>query len=406
MERFDKEYEHANKYLNHRGFSLIELLICIAILGIVVAPLLNHFVTAARVNVSAEQIQRETAIAQSFVEEIKDKSIEAIAIEYAYSASADKKELIKDSVNGGYTEATDYNRSCKRTAVVNDAGEIEYQYELIEKSSEPYYFIKKGVTNGYDALITIDASRYLSTVNAKEMPHITEVNQERNALFIENMETSSAIASLYADHLAYHAQLMEDNRDNPTFVPPPRYTAEDIKKGLARNIKFSLIKNETTYEVSMEYVYSCTDPRINGIGTRSYSVGNFTVQDSMGDIYLFYFPTNLDTISFERDLSWQQDTNVYIVQQTQEPPEPGQEDKRFSSERLEIWIEPDDQAYLNPYNNTEYYSVSGSKVNKNFVKMQKENRILNIQVQLYRHRDNYNFLAEDLCAEYSSAKGD
>ncbi len=413
MEPLIKKHAYTNKYLNHRGFSLIELLICIAILGIIAAPLLNHFVTAARVNVKAEQIQKETTLAQTLVEDIKGKSLEAIAIEYAYSASSDKKELIKDSVSGNYVEATDYNRSCKRTAVVNGAGENEYQYELIEKSSEPYYFVIKGMANDYDALITIDASQYSSTdqngirsgINAKEMPLIKEVNQEKNALFVENMETSSAIASFYSDHLNYCAQLMEANRDNPYYVVPMR-TAEDIKNGLAREIIISLKENGNSYEVTMEYVYFCTTS-IGGVGTRAYSVGNFTIQDSMGDIYMFYFPTNLDKISFVRDLSWQQETDVYVVRQTKEPPAEGQEDESFPSERLEIKVETNDKYYIHPYNNTTYYTDSHSGESPvNFVKMQTENRILNIKVQLYRHRDNYNFLAEDLCAEYSSAKGD
>ena len=61
---------------NNKGFSLVELIISIAILALVSGPLLNNFVTAIRVNVKARRVQSETNIVQSIAEDIKFKSIQ------------------------------------------------------------------------------------------------------------------------------------------------------------------------------------------------------------------------------------------------------------------------------------------------------------------------------------------
>ncbi|MEG1633686.1 MAG: prepilin-type N-terminal cleavage/methylation domain-containing protein [Oscillospiraceae bacterium] len=64
--------------LDDKGFSLVELLLSIIILGIIVAPLLHSFVTSARTAKKSYDIGEVTAIAESIAEKIEANSISAI----------------------------------------------------------------------------------------------------------------------------------------------------------------------------------------------------------------------------------------------------------------------------------------------------------------------------------------
>ncbi len=64
-----------------KGFSLIELIVTIAVIAIVIIPFLKSFFTSMEINSDARKIQNATAVAQDTVEKIKAKSIEDI-IEY------------------------------------------------------------------------------------------------------------------------------------------------------------------------------------------------------------------------------------------------------------------------------------------------------------------------------------
>lgn len=60
------------------GFSLLELLVALAILGVVVVPLLSAFLTSARVNASAKEKQAATTVAQNYVEGCKASGAESL----------------------------------------------------------------------------------------------------------------------------------------------------------------------------------------------------------------------------------------------------------------------------------------------------------------------------------------
>ena len=59
-----------NRNLNNRGFSLVEILIAVAILVLCAVPLLKAFVTSAQTNVRARQNLNATTLAENIMEEI------------------------------------------------------------------------------------------------------------------------------------------------------------------------------------------------------------------------------------------------------------------------------------------------------------------------------------------------
>lgn len=61
---------------NERGYTLIELIIAITILAIIAIPLMHGFVTAAKTNAKAREIEQASTVAQNTMEEIKATPIE------------------------------------------------------------------------------------------------------------------------------------------------------------------------------------------------------------------------------------------------------------------------------------------------------------------------------------------
>lgn len=58
---------------NNGGFSLIEILLAIAILAIVIGPIIGSFITSAKVNMNARKTMAATNVAQTIMEGFADK---------------------------------------------------------------------------------------------------------------------------------------------------------------------------------------------------------------------------------------------------------------------------------------------------------------------------------------------
>ena len=77
------------KERNNSGFTLVELMIAIAILGVIVGPFMHSFVTAARTNAKAQQIQNATMLATNLMEEVKANDMEDLAFQFNYPTRDD-----------------------------------------------------------------------------------------------------------------------------------------------------------------------------------------------------------------------------------------------------------------------------------------------------------------------------
>ena len=102
---------------DHRGFSLVELLVAIVILGIVVAPLLHTFVTSASTAARARRLGDATLAAQNLSERVEAASLKGLISNPASALAVPPADaaLYLRGADGSYSRSTDtpvYRDSC------------------------------------------------------------------------------------------------------------------------------------------------------------------------------------------------------------------------------------------------------------------------------------------------------
>lgn len=117
---------------NNKGFSLVELLVAIALLAIIALPVFSSFITSARINRESRQLMLATDMAQTIMEGFADKSFKDIMDSYGQLGTVDLSgNYVLSSVdNNYYNIATNYrpwtgsNRALE--AMVVSCNSIEY----------------------------------------------------------------------------------------------------------------------------------------------------------------------------------------------------------------------------------------------------------------------------------------
>lgn len=91
---------------NNRGITLVELIVTIAVVGILIAPVTSMFVFSAKINMAASKEFEAAMLSQSYMEEIK--AMEEIDMQkYVFNAVTGKYErLISETENNYGAEIT------------------------------------------------------------------------------------------------------------------------------------------------------------------------------------------------------------------------------------------------------------------------------------------------------------
>lgn len=153
--------------MKNRGYTLIELIVAISILAIIAIPLMHGFVTSARMNAKAREIEQATTVAQNVMEEIKVTDVE---------------ELITDVEPG-------------KTSVLTDEGEwvdmLTYQLPMRTETAD-------GVNYRVD--ITLENGPYgdelwpqYTDYNLKDMAQLYDMNAAYDAFYILEEATDTAL---------------------------------------------------------------------------------------------------------------------------------------------------------------------------------------------------------------------
>lgn len=192
-----------DKWIDDKGFSLVELIICIAILGIATVPLLSAFSTSGRVITKAQSMQNATSVAESVMEEIKGSSIQQLENNYTE---------VEDAAAPNYAEyiADTYDRLTYGTDKLEGNKSV-----LVKAKDTPFYVLcKKDVKSDaapassdgelFTVVASIDASGlYAGTVgdttaidaNSIELPVIDRIDKGKHVVISKELNRldSSAV---------------------------------------------------------------------------------------------------------------------------------------------------------------------------------------------------------------------
>lgn len=251
----------------NKGFTLIELILSVAILAFVVAPFLSSFLVANNQNAASKRKQEATDIGQLLAEEFK-------AMDF---------QKLKD----GYTPESDPILDEDGS----ETGRFRYRFTLDNEDLPGVY------NEAYNAVVTLEPSmdpRVAADVNGEKTPIIKNADSEEMAVFLTNFYTQDRIA---AGASANHREC---------------------------TVTISKRAGTETYDVSLSVKYR----NISGdqVLAKEYSPLSFT--DIKPEIYLIYTPmSNEDTLIIDNTISPstlgkdedgnEQKINVYLATQNE-----------------------------------------------------------------------------------------
>ena len=152
---------------NERGYTLIELIIAITILAIIAIPLMHGFVTAAKTNAKAREIEQATTVAQNTMEKIKATPIEELI------KGVEPHKDLGILENGDTMETLRY----------------ELTYEEVVTDGVPYR-VDVRIENGPSG---DDGLTMLTDYNQSELARLYDMNMAYDAFFILEETTDTAL---------------------------------------------------------------------------------------------------------------------------------------------------------------------------------------------------------------------
>lgn len=320
---------------NNKGVSLIELVISIAIIGIMLLPILNSFVIAARANSESRNVQAENDHVQNIMEEMKGRNLEDIINEY---------NIIGDECYEAGLSATGTGYDLYQTNPYN--------------IKNCYYLLRRNIDNKYDALVTLDARGYLNSpgpsdtdYNRYRMPLVREVNSSDHLVAIQSYETEMAVSVLYSNHVSYLAGVDVDPLD-----------ITDVMNSIERTIRIDISQSAGNIHGAVELVYSSS---VVGCGSVSYQLEAKNLNSSDEGIYVFYQAYHTDYIDISNSSGHEID--VFIYEQT------------ATLTAIPITLPTTVKLYSN---------LPGYEAVK---KEEAKNRIFDISVQLFNTSDDFDF---------------
>ncbi len=326
------ECSKVHRSLNNKGFSLVELIISIAVLVIIMVPLMNNFFRSMQLNQKAKKLQIQSNLAASIMESVKANELPAIIEQF--NRGIEDFDLIPE-------EAKEVLRLKK---VDTDKYDI---YVTSDGEQATYYFAIHGISVGstaYDALVTIDsdpaANQYKQndgTMNRYPMPEVINLDEKANGLVFSNgtteegkahsdaMDTAAlndfiSMGSSYAqtkleqtpEYQSYLEQyeawkdacvLAEINNTTPPAEPVkptlasyaaahPEYDRYidpvTVKQYVTKTMKLTV--NNKTLDYAVEY--SCSWPVGSNIQSSiSNQISKVNYAKTIENIYLFYTPS-------------------------------------------------------------------------------------------------------------------
>lgn len=317
---------------NNKGFSLVELIICVAILSIATIPLFKSFSLAARNNAKAQRLQNATSLAESIMEEVKGKSIETLMIEN--NGKDAEGNPISRSID---TDETDFwgGTATAKTRANYASAVAGASKSLLTGGTDtsPYYVLympEMVATQGekFNATVSIRTSTYqqgndtLTSTDDSTDDNVAGANIVKLPR-IEEIDTLSQTVLSYRDFSRYDSVAADYfNQRKADFNPADLSTAASIARKTVNITKSDIVG--FTDSIRVQCTISYVDDEGN-VFTRDLYTGSYAQQLKDGssteyvplnsNIYLFYKKTQPVEEIIVTDTATIGSHKVYLIMQ-------------------------------------------------------------------------------------------
>ena len=242
--------EKKSKRINDKGFTLVELLIAIAIVAIIVAPMLDGIVTSMKVNKKADALQKETAVANSVMESMENMSLDDIAVKLSDNNS-DIKDMFPEAVqadknNFRVGEISGGTGCIEEKEITNaETGAKTYEYKFNKNSTGKYVFALNDIIydkEKYDVRVTLDATH-------------ESYDSFNDAKYVDIAGFDKTVDAMYVQDDLIDKEICGSIATDATAMGTP-FTADDIDARATRTITVKILKATDKDASGKEYEYT------------------------------------------------------------------------------------------------------------------------------------------------------
>ena len=252
---------HNVKHEQNSGFSLIELLIAIAILAMLTVPLMNSFIMSGKINRNSRRLQNAAAVAQSVAETAKHTTDRA-ALEAALKALPGVYDFPADSkVNEDspvYTFKLDGADGEKFRVNVSLMPKPDYDYKATDFAD-----LYNEASVIYSELILND-NKVLSLMRSQKIPYdvsgapvmekwnVTEGRWDSYSPSAEDKAIRDTYGNLFADEYLKSSGSLDGISESELTDVNSKFKKENIDKTVDINIE----QAGNNYEITINTIYT------------------------------------------------------------------------------------------------------------------------------------------------------
>ena len=180
------------------GYTLVEIITAVVIFALVVIPLLNSFVSIARLNGKAKREQEATMAAQNLMESIKATPMEDLL---------GSSEAFTDDAGNVLTDVSG-NPKMKIKVVPEDEnlGKYTIYYNQCDINGNTYRAVAKMDASSYRKAEESDPDEY----NDMSLADVNSMSEESDAFFVQDLTGDTEAAGHFGDPDAVYAAMTRD----------------------------------------------------------------------------------------------------------------------------------------------------------------------------------------------------